>query len=304
MKYLHKGYIFVLLIFLNSLSLTLATASDHNSIDGTDFEPRGNILDSWVSSDNLLREIRTLCSNEDENADDMIREQYKQLFNERELQYVYHTNALEGNAMTYEHVQNFIQDKIFSFDVKERDYMEAIGAFDALMYAKINISEYVSEQKPFVITHQFLNDLHYHFFRFIDRPHAGKFREENVVVSGYHCPEHEKLPELMEEFINWLNSEEAKTLHPIKKAALAHYQLAWIHPYVDGNGRTARLLMNVILMLHNYPLIIIPNTIKETYFNSLALARNERCHDIMPFLQLITNVVKDNLTEVLKIEGN
>jgi len=215
--------------------------------------------------------------------------------------YVYHTNALEGNSMSLPQVKEFLQDKIFSLDVKERDYMEAIGAFDALTYARINLSEYTTPENSneFKFTEDFINDLHYHFYRYIDRSNAGKYRKEDVLVNGHSCPTSEKLSVLMSDFVNWLNSEETRDLHPIRKAALAHYQLTWIHPYIDGNGRTARLLMNAILMLHNYPLIIMPNTIRDRYFSTLGTAHSDNCTDIIPFFQLISETIEENLKDLL-----
>lgn len=71
----------------------------------------------------------------------------------------------------------------------------------------------------------------------------------------------------MNEFANWLNSENTLLLHPIKLAALAHYKLVHIHPFIDGNGRTSRLLMNTILMRAGFPPVIIPKQERHRYEN-------------------------------------
>lgn len=65
------------------------------------------------------------------------------------------------------------------------------------------------------------------------------------------------IPNFMEEFNEWLNSEETQKLHPVEFAALAHYKLVYIHPFLDGNGRTSRLLMNLILMRNGFPPVSI-----------------------------------------------
>lgn len=80
----------------------------------------------------------------------------------------------------------------------------------------------------------------------------------------------------MEEFIDWLNSEETADLHPIKFAAIAHYRLVTIHPFYDGNGRTSRLLMNLILMHAGYPPVMIRVQQKHEYYKYLETANQGR----------------------------
>lgn len=80
-----------------------------------------------------------------------------------------------------------------------------------------------------------------------------------VYVSDHVPPPPTHLQVLMEDFVQWLNSPEAQRLHPIKYAALAHYKLVFIHPFADGNGRTARLLMNFLLMQVCYVHVLLLN---------------------------------------------
>lgn len=85
-------------------------------------------------------------------------------------------------------------------------------------------------------------------------------------------------------FVDWLNSDEIKDLHPIELAALSHWRLVFLHPFQDGNGRTARLLMNLILMKANYPPSIILNEDRDQYFKLIKMA-NEG--DVRPFIRFI-----------------
>lgn len=78
-----------------------------------------------------------------------------------------------------------------------------------------------------------------------------------MFVGSHVPPPHEEIPSLMENYISWLNSEEAHSMHPVRYAALAHYKLVDIHPFVDGNGRTSRLIMNLILLKSGYPPVMI-----------------------------------------------
>lgn len=100
----------------------------------------------------------------------------------------------------------------------------------------------------------------------------------------------------MDQFVDWLNSEEASALHPIEFAALAHYRLVAIHPFFDGNGRTSRLLMNVILMQAGFPPVSIEVGDRLTYYETLELANNG---DIRPFIRFISRCTERTLDEYL-----
>lgn len=87
----------------------------------------------------------------------------------------------------------------------------------------------------------------------------GTYLECNIqVYVGKHIPPHpDEVPFYMEEFNDWLNSEKARDMHSVEFAAVAHYKLVYIHPFIDGNGRTSRLLMNMILMKNGFPPVSI-----------------------------------------------
>lgn len=79
-----------------------------------------------------------------------------------------------------------------------------------------------------------------------------------VYVGSHIPPPPSEVTMEVASLVKWLQSHEALQMHPIRYAALAHYKLVYIHPFVDGNGRTSRLLMNLILMQAGYPPVIIP----------------------------------------------
>lgn len=118
-----------------------------------------------------------------------------------------------------------------------------------------------------------------------------------MFVGNHVPPKPEQVPSLMKEFIEWLNSDELmETLHPVEAAALAHYKLVYIHPFYDGNGRTSRMLMNLILMLAGYPPIIIPVDYKQTYYKHLESANRG---DVRPFIRFIAECTERTLDEYL-----
>lgn len=118
------------------------------------------------------------------------------------------------------------------------------------------------------------------------------FRRTQVYVGNHIPPGPRELPTLMSNFEEWLNSEQAHELHPVKMAAIAHYKLVHIHPFTDGNGRTSRLLMNTILMKYGYPPVVIQKQQRLQYYNYLQMA-NEG--DIRPFIRFIAECTEKTL---------
>jgi Fic family protein len=131
----------------------------------------------------------------------------------------------------------------------------------------------------------------------IDDMHAGVLRKVMVKVTGSQTvfPNYAKVPFLMVDFISWL--QEAKD-HPVIIAALAHYKLVTIHPFVDGNGRTARLLMNLLLLQHGYPLAIIKKEQRPEYIAAIEYARNT--DDFDQFYAVIIAAVEYSLDMYLE----
>ena len=105
----------------------------------------------------------------------------------------------------------------------------------------------------------------------VEPEHAGRYRSHQVYVGDFVPPKPEDVPTLMEDLINWLNSGEAWSLHPVEYAAIAHYRLVYIHPFVDGNGRTSRLLMNLRLIQAGYPPVIIKVQDRYRYYETLEI---------------------------------
>merc|ERR1719422_2541173 len=101
---------------------------------------------------------------------------------------------------------------------------------------------------------------------------------------------------MVNKFVDWLNSIPAMSLPPVKLAALAHYKLVHIHPFVDGNGRTSRLLMNLVLMQAGFPPVIIRRADRDIYYNHLVTA-NEG--DIRPFIRFIAHCTENTLDAYL-----
>lgn len=135
-------------------------------------------------------------------------------------------------------------------------------------------------------------EIHKRVLGHVDPIEGGEFRRTQVYVGGHIPPGPGDLSILMRNFEQWLNSDQALSMHPVKYAALAHYKLVHIHPFTDGNGRTSRLLMNTILMRFGYPPVIIPKQQRHKYYDFLQVA-NEG--DSRPFIRFIADCTEKTL---------
>lgn len=146
--------------------------------------------------------------------------------------------------------------------------------------------------RNYYITLKDILEVHKRVLGHVDPVEGGEFRRTQVYVGGHVPPGPGDLAILLQRFEQWLNSEYALAMHPVKYAALAHYKLVHIHPFTDGNGRTSRLLMNIILMRAGYPPVIIPKQQRYKYYEFLQLA-NEG--DIRPFIRFIAECTDKTL---------
>lgn len=144
--------------------------------------------------------------------------------------------------------------------------------------------------------------IHNLILRAIAPEEAGRYRQLDVKAAGteYLYPPHYLLNDLMPEFIQWLNSANIRSLHPLEYAAEAHLRFISIHPFRDGNGRTARLLMNLLLLRAGYPIVVISNQVRAAYIDAIAAAQQQDA-GIHPLLNLIVDAAQDSLIETLQI---
>src|SRR5207244_2877712 len=125
---------------------------------------------------------------------------------------------------------------------------------------------------------------------------AGRYRTMDVRAAGteHVYPPHYRIPELLDAFVAWLASYEARQLHPIVYAAEVHYRFVAIHPFRDGNGRTARLLMNLFLLRSGYPIAVLRTERRKEYIDSLVYAQEHEDNT-----QLLVSLVVDACREAL-----
>ena len=216
----------------------------------------------------------------------------KQLF---DVRFTYNSNAIEGNTLTQSETQLVLEKGITVGGKTLREHLEVVGHRDAIDYV-----ESLAQQDT-TIGEWEIRQIHSLLFMVIDRAEAGRYRQLDVKAAGteYKYPPHYLLPELMAEFVEWLNSEGAKQLHPIDYAAEAHCRFVGIHPFRDGNGRMGRLLMNLLLLRLGYPVVVINNAWRAEYIDSLVQAQQQ--DSLVAFQELILEAAKDSLVEVLRV---
>jgi Fic family protein len=215
-----------------------------------------------------------------------------------ELEYTYESNRIEGNTLTLQETALVVEKGLTIGGKTLQEHLEAINHTHALDYVK----ELVQDKTDF--TETILLNIHKLILQSIDNGNAGTYRKVQVMISGAkHIPPQPYLVQKeMETLFIWYNKHKA-TLHPVLLSAELHERLVTIHPFIDGNGRTSRLLMNLILLQHGYPIAILKGDVQSRLQYYAALEAAQTNNDKQAFFELITTNVKDTLQRVLKIVG-
>jgi Fic family protein len=184
------------------------------------------------------------------------------------VELTYTSNAIEGNTLTRRETAVVVEKGLTVSGKSLVEHLEATNHAGALR----GITK-LAEGETSNLSERVVHDIHDTILRGIDDDNAGHYRSVPVRISGSEVilPNPRKVPDLMTAFFRNLTIESG--LHPVELAAEAHYQLVTIHPFVDGNGRTARLLMNLILMQHGFPPALIRKRDRLRYISSLEKAQ-------------------------------
>lgn len=180
------------------------------------------------------------------------------------VELTYTSNAIEGNTLTRKETALVVEEGITVRGKTLKEHLEAINHAEALDFIK----ELVGKRRKDLTKREVL-DIHALILKKIYDGNAGRFRNVAVRIRGIDVilPNPLKVPELMDDFFKWLHSKNND--HPAKIAADAHFKLVSIHPFADGNGRTARLLMNLFLMQKGYPPALVRKEDRDVYIDSI-----------------------------------
>ena len=219
----------------------------------------------------------------------------KNLHEDLILRWIYHSNAIEGNTLTLLETK-VVLEGITVGGKALREHFEAINHRDAILY----VEDIIKREEPF--SEWQIRNIHQLILKSIDDENAGRYRQQNVLISGTttNPPDYTLLNDKMAQFIDWYNTE-AHNLHPVERAAKVHADFVGIHPFVDGNGRTSRLLMNLELLKAGYPPSVITVENRLAYYEALdqwmAYGKTES------FINLVAGVVQDGFKPYQMVLG-
>lgn len=233
------------------------------------------------------------------------------------IDFNYNSNHIEGNTLTYGQTEILL---LFGKIIGEADVKDVQDMAASNVTLKMMKEEALVRETP--LTQNFIRTLHKTLLRedytvYRNLPggmqtsytiHAGQYKTRpNSVITRYgdrfEYASPEETPALMTDLVDWYNQAETEgRLSPVEIAALFHYRYIRIHPFEDGNGRIARLLVNYILTKHDYPMIVVRSRLKGEYLEALHaadvlvgsaphLGANASLQDIRPFLQYFKNLV-------------
>ncbi len=203
------------------------------------------------------------------------------------IEFLYESNRIEGNTLTLRETHLVINEGMTISGKSMREHLEAINHQEAILfiedivYKKVDLSEYILKQIHGIVLYG------------IDRENAGVYRKLPVAISGssHIPPQPYLLQDLMDDYFRFYAQCHTK-LHPVTLAAEMHQRLVTIHPFIDGNGRTSRLIMNLILLQHGFPLAIIGGDYENrmAYYDALEKAQTNN-QDNQDFILLIAEKV-------------
>ncbi len=195
------------------------------------------------------------------------------------LEWTYNSDAIEGSSLTLKETKLVLEDGLTIKGKPLKEHLEAINHKEAIEFVEALVS------KKSRIDILAIRQIHSIILTKIDDQEAGKYRDVAVTISGssYKPPEAISVPHLMADFNKWLKSKKSKP-NIIEYAALAHFKLVGIHPFVDGNGRTARLLTNLILMKYGFPPAVVLKIDRKKYYDCLEKAHKGNLKDFANFM--------------------
>ncbi|SDI58153.1 Fic family protein [Natribacillus halophilus] len=233
----------------------------------------------------LLKEIDELKKQLDEKRP-LPPETLQNLKEHLLVEWTYHSNAIEGNTLTLAETKVVLEDGITVGGKTMREHLEAINHKEAILYLEEVIRR--GEQ----LTQHTIKTIHSLILRGIDRQNAGTYRKTNVVISGaeHRPPDPVMVQEQMDDLMVWYEDNDH---HPVLRAAILHSAFVKIHPFMDGNGRTARLLLNLELMRSGYVPIVIHNHERLAYYR--ALDQSHTTGDHSDFVEIVGSNLKEAL---------
>jgi Fic family protein len=210
------------------------------------------------------------------------------------LEMTYNSNAIEGNRLSLKETYLIISQGLTIKGKSLKDHLEAKDHHEALAY----LYDLVEHNKKHTFSSVLVRQLQALVVKETDAHSAGSYRAGNVAITGssHKPPEAHEVSRLMGELVLWVSNNQKK-LHPVEVASIVHHKLVHIHPFDDGNGRTARLVMNLLLMRAGYPLVVILKNDRKKYYDALEQADKG---NYKPFVRFVAQAAERSLSLYLK----
>lgn len=216
------------------------------------------------------------------------------------IEWTYNSNSIEGNTLTLQETQMVLQEGITVKGKSLREHFEAKNHELAIDYLYSLVND------DYVLRSIDILSLHNYVMRSIEEDFAGRLRNGGVRISGANFipPNANKISDLIDELVSFIN-ENPLGLNDIELATIFHHKFVWIHPFFDGNGRTVRLVMNLLLMRKGFPPAIILKADRKKYYEALNLANNGNyqklillmCQAVERTLNIYLSVLPNNENE-------
>jgi len=218
----------------------------------------------------------------------------KKLQEQFKIEMTYNSNGIEGNSLTLKETFLVINEGITIKGKPLRDHLEAKNHYEALEF----LSGLVEKNRKQTLSERLIRGLHQLVVQETEKEWAGKYRNSDVIIGGaeHKPPAASDVPYEMEKLIKWWKQNQRK-LPIVELAALIHHRLVYIHPFFDGNGRVARLVMNLLLLQAGYPLVIVLKNDRKKYYRVLTQADKG---NFVPFVRFIAQTIERSLDVYLK----
>ena len=211
------------------------------------------------------------------------------------IEWTYNSNAIEGNTLTLSETKVVLENGITIKGKPLKDHLEIINHKEAIEYIEDLVSKNVK------LSEYDIRSIHYLILKEIDSTNAGKYRNENVFISGakHVPPVYMNVPYNMQNLIGQYQSW--KDFHPVVRACYLHGEFVKIHPFIDGNGRTTRLLLNFELIQSGYPPVVIKTENRADYYDALDKAHTT--NNYTDFIKIIVDLVNESENLYLYLIG-
>lgn len=219
----------------------------------------------------------------------------KKLQEQLKIEMTYNSNAIEGNSLTLKETFMVINEGITVKGKPLKDHLEAKDHNAALQY----LYDLIENGKQHTISERLIRILHQIITQETDKEWAGRYRNSNVIIGGadHTPPDALDIPQEMQQLVKWFVKNK-KNLHIIELASIIHHKLVHIHPFFDGNGRTARIVTNLLLMQKGFPLVVVLKNDRKKYYDVLTRADKG---DLVPLVRFIAQATEHSLDLYLKI---